>query len=276
MVDHDVPVGGASGSYRPGIGEELLAEVNRLDAQAALSWPEEWRVLSELGIDGQGPVLEIGCGPGAVTRRLRTLLQDRPLIGLDADGRLIGVARASLGQEEATFLIGRAEAIPLATGSVGTALARLVFQHLPDPIVAAREAARVLVPRGRFLVIDVDQTLWGASDPSLPGLADVYRRAGGYQARQHGDPLVARRLWRILQAAGFTDLALRPFAYHSGALGLDAFAAQMSPERLLPLVSSGVIGVADYAAAAEAYRRFRGNETAFVLMLGFVAAGSRP
>jgi hypothetical protein len=88
--------------------------------------------------------------------------------------------------------------------------------------------------------------------------------------------MIGRRLWRILAAAGFAELSIQPFAYHSDELGLDAFAPLIDPSSLVPLVDAGVVGPIDYARAVHGYERFRADPEAFVLLIGLVVSGRRP
>ena len=88
--------------------------------------------------------------------------------------------------------------------------------------------------------------------------------------------MIGRRLWRILAAAGFTDLSLQLFAYHSDELGLDAFAPLIDPSSLQPLVEAGVVGTLDYARAVHGYERFRADPDAFVLLVGLLVSGRKP
>jgi ubiquinone/menaquinone biosynthesis C-methylase UbiE len=57
------------------------------------------------------------------------------------------------------------------------AAARFLFQHLTDPVSAAREVHRVLKPRARLVIIDVDDDCWGMVDAAIPGLATIRERS---------------------------------------------------------------------------------------------------
>ncbi|WP_406277947.1 class I SAM-dependent methyltransferase [Embleya sp. NBC_00896] len=272
-------MGHPGGSYRP--QAELggvPAEVRRLEAQAELSWAHEWRVLAEWAPVSGGAVLDAGCGTGAITRRLRAALADPAtrVVGLDADERLLAVARAGAGPTAPgiRYVSGDLGQPPLPAGEFDLVLARYVFQHLADPVGAARALAGLLRPGGRLTVIDVDAGLWGCADPDLSVFsADAYRALGSAQAADGGDRLVARRLPRILRAAGLCDVAVRPFAYTSDEVGgVAALAPQLSPERLLPLVERGALGLGAYARAMAAWERFVAVD-GFTLLLGFAVTG---
>ncbi|MEU0936872.1 methyltransferase domain-containing protein [Embleya sp. NPDC005971] len=265
------------GSYRPQAEwGGLPGEVRRLETQAELSWAHEWRVLADWAPAEGGAVLDAGCGTGAVTRRLRTRLADpgTRVVGLDADERLLAVARATRPVEGIRYVAGDLARPPLPAAGFDLVLARYVFQHLADPVGVARSLAGLLRPGGRLAVVDVDAGLWGCAEPDLSVFsADAYRALGSAQAADGGDRLVARRLPRILRAAGLTEVGVRPFAYTSDEVGgVAALAPQLSPERLLPLVERGVLGVAAYARAMAAWERFVALD-GFTLLLGFAVGG---
>jgi ubiquinone/menaquinone biosynthesis C-methylase UbiE len=262
-------------SYDPDlIGGGFEDELARLEAQARLAWPQEAAILERLGLRAARDVLEIGCGSGAYLERLSALAPRAALIGVEPDERL----RALAGERvtHARLVTGTAESLPLASDCVDVAVARYVFQHVNDPDRAAREALRVLRPEGTLAAIEVDGELWGISQPRFPEVQAAHEKAWRAQRRRGGNRMIGRRIWRILAAAGFTDLSLELFAYHSDELGLDAFAPLIDPASLLPLVEAGAVGTVDYARAVHGYQRFRADPEAFVLLVGLVVSGRKP
>ncbi|MER7583661.1 methyltransferase domain-containing protein [Kitasatospora sp. NPDC097691] len=279
------PVGG---SYDPArtTGGGLAAELDRLEAQAALSFPEELRILRELGIGtdtgtgagtdtapGPATVLELGAGPGAVTRRLRAALPaGTALIAADIDGGLLAHA-AGPG---VTLLVADGADLPMPDASVDFVLLRYVLQHVPDPAAVLAEARRVLKPGGRVACTEVDSALWGAAEPSYPELAGVHAKMAAAQRADGGDRSIGRRLPRLLRAAGFDEVVLRPFATTNDDHPTDAFAPQLGPQRLEPLVARGVLSLAELALAADRWNRFRSDPDAWVMLLGLTAAATAP
>ena len=270
------------GSYRPGEGADLDGELARLEAQAELSWPEEFRVLTELGVGNGNAILDAGCGPGAFTVRLREALPAGPLIALDADERLLGQARSRLaaltgtlpnGTGSTQIVAGDLADPPVADASQDVVISRFVFQHLPAPLTVARRLRRLLRPGGLLAVIEVDAGLWGAAVPDLSsGYAEAYRAMATDQAGAGGDRFIARRLPGLLEAAGYRDVLVRPYAYGGAADSGATLAAQLSPERFRPLVERGALSVGAYARAHAAWEQFR-NDGGRVLLLGFVVCG---
>ena len=58
------------------------------------------------------------------------------------------------------------------------AYARLLFQHVSDPIGAAKEIWRVLKPGGKLIINDIDDELFGPLQPPIPELSLVVERFG--------------------------------------------------------------------------------------------------
>src|ERR1700722_6222897 len=205
------PSGPGVSSYDPArnTAGALPGELDRLEAQAVLTFAEELRLMRELGLselmsagtDGacRRPVLlEVGAGTGALTRRLLAALPGAAVIALDADATLLShlpdggppdggtpdrgaPARGAPGCGVLRPVCADARALPLSDGAVSAVVFRYVLQHLRDPRPVLREARRVLRPGGRVYVIEVDAGLWGLAEPAEPALASVYTRAAAAQ-----------------------------------------------------------------------------------------------
>lgn len=252
----------------------IEGEVARLEAQARLAWPQECRILCGLGLLGARDLIEIGCGPGAHLERLAGLAPGAAVVGVEPDERLRQLAGERV--PHAQLVDGAAESLPLADASCDFAVARYVFQHVSQPERAAAEALRVLRPGGTLAAIEVDGELWGIAQPRFAEVQAAHQKAWLAQRDRGGDRTIGRRLWRIFAAAGFTELSLQLFAYHSDELGLDAFAPLLDPSSLLPLVDAGIVGTLDYARAVHGYQRFRADPNAFVLLAGMLVSARKP
>ncbi|MFJ5547864.1 class I SAM-dependent methyltransferase [Streptomyces sp. NPDC093225] len=266
------PVGG---SYDPAATTAggLAGELARLEAQAALSFDAELRILRELGVtEGSGPLVEIGAGSGAVTRRLRAAFPALPLTAVDIDGDLLAHAAGS----GAELVVADGAALPLPDDSAGVVLLRYVLQHLADPQAVLAEALRILRPGGLLVATEVDASCWGLAEPSYPELAGIHGKLTQAQASAGGDRTLGRRLTRILRTAGCADVVLRPFASTNDDHPVEAFAPHLGPGRLQPLVASGVVTLPEFALAADRWNRFRADPDAYVMLLGFTAAGRAP
>jgi SAM-dependent methyltransferase len=151
-----------------------------------------------------------------------------------------------------------------------------LFQHLPQPAGALAEVWRVLRPGAPFVIYDVDDALWGLSDPPVPGWGAVVERMADAQAARGGDRYIGRRLLRLLSEAGFVELDLEIIAKDSETYGLEPFLPQIDPGRLIPLVQLGVFSQEEVDALLAKRDAFLAAERPFLLILGFMAKGRKP
>jgi malonyl-CoA O-methyltransferase len=123
-----------------------------------------------------GPILEVGCGTGNLTRLLRLALPQCRMLVLDLAGNMIRALDRELRKDGA--VVADARALPLATGSMALVCAASVYQWIPELPSAFGEAQRVLCPGGQFaFALFGRETLW------------ELREAYGEAARACGRPL---------------------------------------------------------------------------------------
>lgn len=133
-----------------------LAARGRLHARyGTVNW-FTW-VAERLGLESGMSVLDIGCGAGWFWTRAATRLPDNlKLMLIDRSAGMVAEAYgriSSHGRFEAVdALIADATALPFADSSFDAVLAMHVLYHVPDPMDAVREMARVLRPDGMAIV----------------------------------------------------------------------------------------------------------------------------
>jgi ArsR family transcriptional regulator len=184
-------------------------------------------------------VADLGCGEGYLT--IEVARWARRVIAVDRSPAVLARARALAERRRAVNIVfkrGEIERLPLETGSVDLALLSQALHHAADPARALAEAARILRPGGKVLVLDLrahdehwvrdrlgDRHL-GFSDAQL---RDLLASAGfrdpkvAVGARSVGDPFT------VLVASGSTAVSphvrargrARPRARraHSGTTG---------------------------------------------------------
>src|SRR3954454_9903377 len=115
----------------------------------------EAAIVDMLGSDSYRSFLDIGTGTG----RMLQLLGNRAAhaVGLDSSHSMLAVARANLERAEvrgADLRQGDAYGPPFANDSFDLIVIHQVLHFLDDPARAVREAARLLTPGGRLLIVD--------------------------------------------------------------------------------------------------------------------------
>lgn len=118
-------------------------------------------------------VLEVGCGTGLLTRRLRAALGGgADILATDLSPAMVAQAQAALGHESRLgFAAMDAEAPTLADGSIALIVSSLAAQWFSDLSEALAGLARLLAPGGRLML-----TLPGAG--SFAEWQDAHRALG--------------------------------------------------------------------------------------------------
>lgn len=263
----------SSGSYDPHrtVGTGIDDEVPRLEAQAALTAEAELALMERIGLPGR-LVVEVGSGSGAFLARLAERFPEQDVCGVEIRPDLLDRARARAGRA----MQGDAYALPLPDASCGTVVLRFVLQHLRDPRAAIREAARVLQPGGRLVVIDVDGGMWGCVTPTFPEFDDVYRRFAAAQALDGGDRMIGRKVSGWLRDAGLGHVRTEAYSVTTDDRPIDDFEVHVGPSRLAPLLARDRLGILDLARATQAWERLRSDPGAWIMLLGMIASGVRP
>ena len=101
-------------------------------------------------------VADLGCGEGYLT--IETSRWASNVIAIDRSPDVLKRARALASRRRVsnvTWKRGELESLPIGDATVDVALFSQALHHADDPARALREAARILVPGGRVLVLDL-------------------------------------------------------------------------------------------------------------------------
>ncbi len=206
-------------------------------------------------------VLDIGSGTGYATQRIREHYPDADLVALDIAPAMLSHARQKAGNPSllkrlfgklpaSCYLCADAEALPLAADSIDLALSNLALQWC-DPERVAREASRVLAPRGLFMFTtfgpdtlkELRAAFKAADDaphvntfPDMHDIGDILVHAG------FADPVMDQEIVTLT----YTDL--KPLLRELKGIGA---------HNVLPGRATGLMGRQRWQRMVDAYEAFR-------------------
>ena len=102
------------------------------------------------GIAAGQRVLDVGCGPGALTGELVRRVGGDAVTAVDPSEAFVAAAKDRL--PTVAVLRASAEALPFDNGAFDAALGQLVVHFMTDPVAGLREMARVTRPGGAIAV----------------------------------------------------------------------------------------------------------------------------
>lgn len=128
------------------------------------------QLLAQAHLGEARSLLDVGCGTGTFALMAKRAYPDLTVVGLDADPRVLAIARNKATQAglDVSFLRGSATSLPLLDGATDRVVSSLFFHHLDRDakLGVVQEIARVLAPDGGVHVAD-----WGPPANLLMRLA---------------------------------------------------------------------------------------------------------
>ncbi|MGQ4351699.1 class I SAM-dependent methyltransferase [Streptomyces drozdowiczii] len=161
-------------------------------------------------VAGARRVLDLGCADGALLEVLGAAGAEE-LAGIDLSDQELELARARPALRGADLRQGRAQELPFADGSFDAVVSHMALMLMHDVDRVAAEAARVLVPGGRFAVAVGGGAVEGQAMSLFLDLARPYFKAAPPERSLPalGNPRVRKResLDELLGPAGFAPVS---------------------------------------------------------------------
>jgi ArsR family transcriptional regulator len=201
--------------------EGVLAERRSKSAQFFSSASGQWdRLRAELFgqqfqseavlamLDRRLRVGDLGCGTGQFSALIAPYVSR--VIAVDASAENARDAARLSALPTVEVRRGTLEALPVDDAQLDIAVLALVLHHVPDPGRAIAEAARVVAPGGRVLIVDM-----------LPHDRSDYQQQMGHVWLGFSEPQIRR--W--LDSAGFSDARFETLTPEATAKGPALFRA---------------------------------------------------
>ncbi|UDY22204.1 class I SAM-dependent methyltransferase [Nocardioides sp. Kera G14] len=192
-------------------------------------------------------VLDVGCGPGALSAHLLEHAPPSRLAAVDPSEQFVAAATARCPGVEVR--LGAAEHLPYADGEFDLALAELVVHFMADPVAGLREMGRVCVPGGTVAACVWDWRT-GAVGPFWDAVHEIDPAA---EAEENYAGAREGHLAELFAAAGLSDIVSMPI---SVTVEHSSFDDWWQPYTL------GVGPAGDYVAALDPVGRRRLEDVA--------------
>jgi ubiquinone/menaquinone biosynthesis C-methylase UbiE len=229
-------------------------------------------------------LLDVGCGPGSITRGLAERVAPGLVVGVDLSRETLEAARADAavrGLDNLRYEEASVYELPFPDASFDVAYAHQVFQHLRERGAALREILRVVRPGGLVAVRDVDwaTVAYWPSDPWLDRFVDVHLRTW---YRNGGEPRMGRQLRALFNGAGFAEVRITAAVWCYATPSETTEWGDSYADRLLtsPMgerpVEYGLASRADVEAMAAAFRSWARHPDALWSFIHVAALGVKP
>ncbi len=134
--------------------------VDALVTRNILDEESQYTALRSLVGEPTHPIVDLGCGSGAVMRRLATDFGHATIVGVDVSVAMLKEAMAHCSQLPGSVEFVRADVppLPFVNQSLDSIVAAYFIHQVSDLDVLFREISRVLRPRGRIVATSYEST----------------------------------------------------------------------------------------------------------------------
>jgi len=119
--------------------DKFMGRWSNLVAEKFLDW---------LAVPPRSSWLDVGCGPGTLTKFILQTCQPKKITSIDLSSEFIFHAKQSIADPVVSFQVGSAEALELETNSVDAVVSGIMLNFVPQPEKAVNEMLRVTKPGG--------------------------------------------------------------------------------------------------------------------------------
>lgn len=223
-------------------------------------------------------VLEVSCGTGVVTRRLRAALPpDATIVATDLSPAMLAEAARAVPAPGIAWQAADAQALPFDDASFDAVVWQFGVMFLPDKVRGFHEARRVLAPGGQLLVNTWDSL---AANPYAAAMASALAAVCPIDPPRfiemvHGYCDTAQ-IAADLRAAGWTDAALERVALRGhGRSALDFATGFALGSPVQKVLAERAVAPAAFIAEFTPRLVAIGGDAPFIHPLGAIVISAR-
>ena len=180
--------------------EDLEDLISKLELQAVETAEERIPLYLEVGVKDAELILDVGCGPGSVTKDIARLSRGE-VIGVDGSLKLIMAAKESLKEySNVELCLVSANKLPFDDNTFDIVTCNLLLMWVHDPQKVVKEMARVTKKGGKVLA-SLEPDYGGKLHyPENLKIDSIF--AGKAIEKKGGDPHIGRKLRFLFVKAG--------------------------------------------------------------------------
>ena len=174
--------------------EDLNDFIKKLELQALETAEERIPLYMEVGLKDAKITLDVGCGPGMVTRDIAHFTKGK-VIGIDGSDDMINVAKDILKDcDNVELYVGSAESLPFADNYFDIVTCNLLLMWADHPQKVVNEMTRV-TKSGGYVLASLEPDYGGKIHwPENPKVDSIF--AGKAIREKGGDPHIGRIQFR--------------------------------------------------------------------------------
>jgi len=173
----------------------------RLEILNDAMWPSSRKLLRQAGLRKGKTFLDVGCGPGALTKRVFDLGIEAT--GVDIDPGFIESAQQT--HKGPTYACASVFELASLDRQFDVVYARYLLSHLADPAQGIQAMIGVIKPGGKLVLEDVDFDLHVA-EPRPPAFDRYLQLYEAVVKLKGGDPFLGRKLFKLATQADLTQI----------------------------------------------------------------------
>lgn len=200
------------------------SEKKRLSKQLSLSLGSFEKFINNLPPNTDSHFVDLGSGTGDTLARVRSLLPNAQLTGIDLEGEFVSLAKSKYANENITFI----HSDFLQDGSIFEKgdyfYMRLVGQH-----IGTKGLSRIMElfkekspPKAKLIITDVDDRYW-VFEPPCYGIESLLRATQRKQQKYGGDRFIGLKIPGLALKHGVKIMDLDITNFNTHQIGMSEF-----------------------------------------------------